>query len=246
MRVSACVASCMTGLAVLVLLPGRALGAAPGAGAEFDNSSANYEPPPTVRRGGFAMAINQGFGVGEYRGYPLTFEALSDPDGERTTGPAFATNFNLWLGVGLRDWLTVGLGLSALGAYGQNNASNLGILFHAEAFPLFAWGGFYQDLGLAFDGGIGASLMAASDDTKFEDPIAEGGAMSTLSFSAFWEPLRFWHFSAGPQFSYVYAFSQTMQVNQATLGFRMSLYGVQPAKKDDADTATFGTSAGGL
>ena len=185
------------------------------------------------------MAISQGLGMGEYRGYPLTFAALNDPNGERSTGPAFTSNFNLWLGVALRDWLTVGLGFSALAGFGENQGSNVGLLFHAEAFPMFAWGGFYQDLGFAFDGGIGTSLLATTDDKKFEDPIAEGGAMSTLGLSAFWEPLRFWHFSAGPQLSYMYSFSQTMHVNQVTLGFRMSLYGVQP-KKQSVETAAFG------
>lgn len=245
MRVGVRAISGIAGAVALGFSPGPALAAAPGAGAEFDSSSANYEPPPTIRRGGFAMAISQGFGLGAYNGYPLTFAALNDPDGERSTGPAFTTNFNLWLGAGLRDWLTVGVGFSALSAIGQNLGSTAGVLFHVEAFPMFTWGGFYQDLGFAFDGGVGMSLMASPDDKKFEEPIAEGGAMSTLGFSAFWEPLRFWHFSAGPQLTYVYSFSQTMNVNQGTLGFRMALYGVQPAKKESVETA-FGVSRGGM
>lgn len=203
--------------------------AAPGAGTTFEDNPINYVPPATQRRGGFALALNVGYGIGSYRGYPAEVAALGDPDQRVATGPALSTLVGLWLGGALRDWLTVGTGLSLRGAMGEVIGSAPTVLFRVEAFPLFSLGGLYQDLGVGFDGGLGISALVDKDSPR--DPLAEGGAMSSLALSVFWEPLRFWHFSAGPELSYMHAFSQTMTVDQATLGFRLALYGVQPKKK---------------
>lgn len=222
----------------LLLSTSPSWAAPPGQGAMFDSTGSNYDPGPPVRRGGFAAGFIQGFGVGNYRGYPLSITALNDPNGEQSTGVAFTSTFGLWVGGSLRDWLTVGAGFFAMGASGDVRGSDVAFMLHLETYPFFSWGGLYQDLGIGLDGGLGTALLAAKDDTKFEDPIAEGGSMSTLAVSAFWEPLRFWHFSMGPQFVYTHGFSQTMHVNQATLGIRMSVYGVQPKK--DAQSSAFG------
>jgi hypothetical protein len=137
----------------------------------------------------------------------------------------------LWLGGSPRDWLTTGLGFSLLSTRGQAMGTGVGILAHVEFFPLYSLGGTFHDLGVGFDGGLGISLLFENDDKKLEDPIAESGSLSTLGFSLFWEPIRVWHLSMGPTATYIYGFSQTMNINQFTLGFRGALYGVQPKKK---------------
>gem|GEM_PF-952116 len=198
----------------------------------YDNSSAQYRPPPTERRGGFAMGLTLSYGLGDYRGYPLEVEALNDPTQEQKTGLSMASNLSLWLGGSPRDWLTVGVGLSLMGAtLNQEIGTTTGILFHVEGFPLYSWGGTFRNLGLGFDGGVGIGAIYAKDDKKFEDPLAESGGMSTLGFSVFWEPILFWKISMGPAVNYTYAFSQTMQVNQFVLGFRTALYSAQPKMK---------------
>lgn len=178
------------------------------------------------------MGLTLSYGLGDYRGYPLEVEALNDPTQEQKTGLSMASNLSLWLGGSPRDWLTVGVGLSLMGAtLNQEIGTTTGILFHVEGFPLYSWGGTFRNLGLGFDGGVGIGAIYAKDDKKFEDPLAESGGMSTLGFSVFWEPILFWKISMGPAVNYTYAFSQTMQVNQFVLGFRTALYSAQPKKK---------------
>jgi hypothetical protein len=207
---------------------------APGGQVSFDADSVSYQPPPTERRGGFAMAATLGYGIGVYRGYELSVDALNDPNGQKTTGPAVASQIALWFGGSPRDWLTAGLGLSLLSAQNESTASGMAFMAHVEFFPLYYLGGTFHDLGLGFDGGLGVATMFDKADKDFETPIAESGSLSTLGFSAFWEPWRAWHFSFGPTANYVYGFSQTMNVNQFTIGFRGALYGVQPKKKRGA------------
>ncbi len=202
---------------------------------EYDADSINYEPPAVERRGGFALALTLGYGAGEYHGYPLTVAALNDPNERQSTGFALANNISLWLGTSPRDWLSVGLGVSLMSVSGsETTGSSAGIVFHVEGYPLYALGGIFRDIGLGLDGGLGLSNLYDVADTKDQSqPIAESGALSTLGFSAFWEPWQIWHLSMGPALNYTHSFSQTMTINQLTLGFRTALYSVQP-KKDKA------------
>lgn len=177
------------------------------------------------------MGLTGSYGVGVYRGYPMSVDALNDPNGRQSTDASLATNLNLWLGGSPRDWLTTGVGLSLLSAQlNQATGAGLAFLVHVEAFPLFSWGGTFQNLGIGLDGGLGVITLFDKDDKEFEDPIAESGSLSTLGFSLFWEPLRFWNISMGPSATYMHGFSQTMNVNQFTIGWRTALYGVQPKK----------------
>lgn len=208
------------------------LAAAPGSGATFDDSHVNYDPGPTERRGGFAMGVSQSFGFGVYSGYPLEVAALNDPNAKQTTGPALASQFNLWLGAALRDFLTVGVGVAIMSTQGANVGGDFALILHLEAYPFFYMGRFLRDFGLTFEGGLGVGgIVERKDVVSTGEPLADGGAMSTVGVGALWEPLRFWHFSAGPVVNYVHGFSQTMNVNQGTLGFRFVFYGTQPKKK---------------
>lgn len=214
--------------------------AAPGSGTSYDDAASNYDPGPTLRRGGFFMGVEQAMGIGAYSGYPLDVAALNDPDAKQTTGPGFATQFDLWLGAAVRDFLSFGLGASLLSANGDQIGGGLAMLFRLEGYPLFYKGGLYRDLGLSFEGGVSVGAIVEREDGKAGDQVANGGAMSTIGAGVFWEPLRFWHFSAGPSCNYLYAYSQTMQVQQGTLGFRFVFYGNQPKKRSSTkkpDTA---------
>lgn len=205
--------------------------APPGGQVSLDADSVNYKPPPTERRGGFAMAVSTGFGAGTYSGYELSVDALNDPDGQQTTGTAMASFTSLWVGGSPRDWLTLGLGFLSMSAQSPEVLGGGGALVaHIEGYPLFALGGVYQDLGLGFSGGLGVVNLVDADERDFEDPLATSGSLSTVSLEAFWEPWRLWHFSFGPALNYTHGFSQTMNLHQATLTFRASLYGVQPKK----------------
>lgn len=202
---------------------------APPLAPTFDSTSIQYRPPETERRGGFVTALTIGYGLGEYHGYPLEVAALNDPSQKQSTGASLASNLSLWIGAAPRDWITFGFGLSFLGAaLNQNFGTASAFLFHVEGFPLYSLGGIYRDLGLGFDGGAGASLLFDKDDKKLENPLAESGSLSTLGFNVFWEPIAFWKISMGPSLNYTHAFSQTMKVNQVTLGFRTVLYTSQP------------------
>jgi hypothetical protein len=195
----------------------------------YDDSSEQYRPPKTERRGGFATATTIAYGLGEYQGYPLEVAALNDPSQKRSTGATLTSSLSVWFGGSPRDWITTGLGLSLMsGGLGETIGNATGILFHLEGFPLYSLGGTYRNLGLGFDGGLGVGLLFDKDDTERQEPVAESGSLSTLGFSAFWEPITFWRMSMGPAVTYTHAFSQTMVINQITLGFRTALYSSQP------------------
>jgi len=227
------VGACVLG----ALLASPALAADSAGGAVFDASSVNYEPPKTIRRGGFAMGVSSGLGLGSYRGYPLEVDALNDPEGQQSTGPAFATQLNVWLGGSLRDFLTFGLGVGLTSGTASDRGVMSAVLFRVEAYPFFSRGGVFQDLGLSFDGGLGLAFMNEGEETAYEDRIADGGAMSTLALGVFWEPIRFWHVSGGPAVTYLRAFSQTMNIDQVTVGMRWALYGDHPKRKAKPEVA---------
>jgi hypothetical protein len=226
------IVSGLSSFCVATFLSLSAHATAPGGQVTYDVESVSYQPPPTERRGGFAMGVSGSYGLGVYRGYPLSVDALNDPNGRQSTGASLATNTSLWLGGTPRDWLSAGLGLALLSAnFNEARGVAAALVVHVEAFPLYSLGGTLENLGLGFDGGIGVATLFDPEDKEFEDPLAESGSLSTLGFSAFWEPIRFWQVSMGPTVSYIHGFSQTMNVNQFTIGWRSALYGVQPKKK---------------
>lgn len=213
-----------------MLVSSLCLAVAPG--GTNDDNLVNYEPPATTRRGGFAVGLTNSLGLASYRGYENTVVALADPRNEQTTGAELSSSFGLWLGGAVRDFLTLGLGFQSSSALtGDKPSFNPALLLHIEGYPLFFKGGAFRDLGVGLDAGLGTAVMFDQADTELKDPIAMGGSMSFLAFSAFWEPLQFWQFSAGPVLTYQHSFSQTFQINQGLLGFRMVFYGTQPREQ---------------
>ncbi len=210
---------------LLVALPARA---APPGGYDAP-SYVSYERPPTQRRGGFSFGVSAGYGVGVASAYPNEADKVGVPSFRESTGAAIDSRFAFWLGGALRDWLTVGVGVSLSAVQGNGLiGSNAGPLFHIEAFPLFFKGGQYQNLGLALDAGFGVGALI--DPEVPEEILAGGGAASELGVTAFWEPFRFWAASTGPSITYSHGFGQTYSGHQFVLGWRFVIYGDQPRR----------------
>lgn len=185
--------------------------------------------PPTERRGGFTMGAAFGAGLTAHAGYPNVADQIGDPAYLAASGPLFGYTATFWLGGALRDWLSVGLGVSAAnaGAGATKSGITSGIV-HLELYPLYGLGGHFRDLGFDVDAGLGGGALL---QTSFDSQPIDAGATSHLAFSAHYEPWRFALFSAGPVLSYAQDFNITTQVSQVTLGLRFVLYTTQPREK---------------
>ena len=59
----------------------------------------------------------------------------------------------------------------------------------------------------------------------FVERVAEGEATAAVGTSVFFEPIRFWMCSTGPELSYNYQFSRSISAHQFVVGWRLVLYG---------------------
>jgi hypothetical protein len=199
------------------------LSASSAAGQE-GAEEANYDPP-TERRGGFVVGLGLGFGVGNYSGYPNEGEDINNPESHSTTGTSFSNQSSIWIGGALRDWFTFGAGFFRNVANSDDlSGQGFTIGTHLEAFPLYALGGLYRDLGLATEFGAGGGAIFDSEN----DETANGGSMSTVGVGAFFEPWQFWQMSTGPSMMYTHQFSRSLKVHSFVLGWRAVLYTGQP------------------
>ena len=232
--------------AFLVTLSVAAVTSAAPPGGSNDDNLISYERPEIERRGGFAIGLTSGLSLVDFSGYPNRVSAIGDASQEEATGANLGSNFGFWVGGSPRDWITLGAGIASTATLGGDyTASNAAFVLHAEVFPLYSLGGTFRDLGLAVDGGPSFGAMYSSKDKDLENILADGGSMSFLSSTVFWEPIRFWHFSTGPAFVASHSFSQTLTVNQFALSWRIVFYGDQPkdppAGAQPSETAGFGT-----
>lgn len=193
--------------------------------ADFAESDyGDYEPPKPERRSGFTFGLDYGAGYGHIVGYPNKLAQLNDP-AYRQTISAAGGGGAFWIGSALRDWISVGLGYAARGAGNKETSGGGGaILFRVEGFPLYMQGPRWRDLGVLAEFGAGSGAIADKDGTQ----LANAGSMSSVAFGAFYEPLQFWHFSAGPVVRYAYDFSTSWASHNASVGFRLVFYGTQP------------------
>ncbi len=203
----------------LVALSGRA-----NAQAVESAEGERYRAPPTERRGGFHLGLSSGAGYGGVIGYPNKLGQIHNPSYRQSVG-GLATATGLWVGGMLRDWLGVGVGASLLSTLEkQQQAATFAFVLHVEAFPAYALGGQWRELGVLAEFGAGGGVVL--DDAQREQ--ANGGALSVIGIGAFWEPWKFWHLSAGPALQYSYRFSESMHAHGVSLGLRLAFYGVQP------------------
>ena len=192
--------------------------------AQEDADETNYIPK-TERRDGFSVGLGYGLGLGNYVGYPNEVEAINNPEYRSSTGTSLASGLSVWLGGALRDWLTVGVGMTTQGgSNGDLLAGGAAFGMHLEGFPLFGLGELWRDLGIIAEFGAGSALIEDGDGNE----TANGGSMSMVGFGLLYEPWQFWRMSTGPTLMYKYQFSDSMTASTVLLGWRLAFYWTQP------------------
>jgi hypothetical protein len=203
----------MLGLAILCLAAPRE--------ALATEAGAPVSSPPSVRRSGIVVGISTGLALSRANGYPNDVAKIDVPEFEASTGTGVNRGTALWIGGALADWLTLSAGFSG-GSYESNGLSASGSILHLriDTFPLFWRGGPWQDLGVSFVAGTGNYSVDRGNER-----VAEGEATAAVGTGVFFEPIRFWHCSTGPELSYNYQFSRSISAHQFVVGWRLVLYG---------------------
>jgi hypothetical protein len=189
--------------------------------ARATETGAPVPAPPSVRRSGIVVGISSGLALSRVSGYRNDVAEIDLPEFEVDTGTGVNRGTALWLGGALSDWLTLSFGFSG-GSYESRGLSTSGSILHlrADLFPLFWRGGLWQDLGV--------SLLAGTGNVSVErgaERVAEGEATSAVGAAVFFEPIRFWQCSTGPDLSYAHQFSRSISTHQFVIGWRLVLYG---------------------
>jgi hypothetical protein len=178
-------------------------------------------PTPAVRRSGFTAGLSGGVSMGRAYGYPNEAEKIDRREFLANTKFGLSTGSTLWLGGALTDWFTVGIGMLGTGVRGNGLVATGGaFVFHLETFPFFYAGKAGQNLGLLANFGAGSVAILRKEASK-----ANGGNMSCVGLGAFYEPLRFWRFSAGPSLEGTYMFSPSLRSLTMTAAMRLVFYG---------------------
>jgi hypothetical protein len=196
------------------------------------NAAAQSNPPdgdhelyaPYERRGGFMIGTIVGPAFGTASGNPKGQSYRFNPAYESKLGFAYGYRCTPFLGGALTDWFTVGVGLSfgTIQTRADHDSQITTFLFHFEAFPLYAKGGPWRDVGVAADFGAGASTI---HNTSTGEELAHSGVASAAGLGVFWEPWRVWHLAAGPSVSYQRNWSQWYERNDVLVGIRGMFYG---------------------
>lgn len=189
--------------------------------AQSDTWNPGRNEKPATRRSDFTIGLSGGLLVGDARGYPNDVDKIGNPADFAGTGFGAGGGGALWVGGALKDWFTVGVGISGGDFRGNGlRASGGGFVFHIETFPLFYQGGVWRDLGLMADFGAGSEQVKRGNDTA-----ADGGSMSVVGFGALWEAWHFGHFASGPTLEYQRLFSPSATVDSVLGGMRIVYYG---------------------
>lgn len=189
-------------------------------------------PPPTEpapdasavaeRRCGFTIGLLGGGHLGTARGYPN--DALKIDREEFLTDVGFAGGGlgELYVGIALADWMVFGLGFAYGGTLSADHESAFGgLAFRIDAFPAYAAGGVFEDLGLMVEAGFGiTNTDLSADGTR----VIESGAASRVAVGAFYEGIRLWKLSMGPYVAADVMFSQSVTQPAAWIGWRTALY----------------------
>lgn len=190
--------------------------------AAADTSNA-WETAPATRRYGFTAGILAGAMFGTAHGYPNAYGKIDNPD-FYASATGVGSGAILWIGGALTDWFTFGLGGGG-GSYGGSNRSAGGaFLFHLEAFPLFARGGAWRDLGVSADFGTGGGTITNRSSGA---ELSTAGSFSIASVGLFWESWRFasGHLVAGPAATFTYEGSESQVRTFGMAGIRGAFYG---------------------
>jgi hypothetical protein len=181
-----------------------------------------WETAPWEYRGGFAVGIVMGLGLGASNGFPADSAKIGRADFYTESGLGLAGMGGLWIGGALSDWLTFGLG----GGYSNilqadtKNPAPYGF-FSVDVYPLYPLGDAWRDLGLMTQVGL---AFARTDDAETDERLIDGNGASYVFAGAAWEGIQLWKIKMGPFLGAHYTFSQTMRRPAAMLGFRTTLY----------------------
>lgn len=197
----------------------------PSARAQANASDPRPEPAkPYERRGGFMLAAVAGASLGSASGNPKGQTERFDPAYESNLGLAYGYRWTPFLGGALTDWFTVGVGMSfgTMQTAGDLDSDVTTFVFHFEAFPLYARGGAWRDVGVMADFGAGVTTI---HNTVTGKELSNSAVASAAGLGVFWEPWRVWQLSAGPALSYQRNWSQWTERNDVTIGLRGAFYG---------------------
>lgn len=175
------------------------------------------------RRCGFSVGLLGGAMVGSAEGFPNDSLKIDRLTYFTETGAAGGGQGAGWLGVALVDWLVFGVE----GHGGRTHSSDhlttfFGGGLHLDAFPLYALGGQWQELGVSFSAGVATSKTVAS--AAPDVGLIESGGASRVGAGAFYEGIRLWKLSMGPFASYDQIWSQSAWRPTAWLGWRTAFY----------------------
>jgi hypothetical protein len=198
------------------------LAAAPAA-ADDAKAAPAWDSAPAAHRSGFVVGLAVGAGVTAFSGYPNDAQKVGFARYYTETGASLGGVFSLWFGGALADWFTFGVGFTggAMPLLSDKKASAGGLIFHVEAYPLFARGGKWRDLGVMFDGGTGSATVTPKDSTA---KLIDGGGASLVGMGPFYEGLKLWKFKGGPFVEASYTWSDTVRRPALFFGWRTSLY----------------------
>lgn len=190
--------------------------------AEPPDPSKAWETAPHEHRGGFAMGVILGLGVGASNGFPADTRKIGRAEFYTESGLGLATTSTLWIGGALADWLTFGVG----GGFGvivneETISPAPTAVFHTDVYPLYALGGALRNLGVTLDFGLG---FARTEDRETEDLLIDAGGASHVFAGVLFEGIEVWKLKMGPFAGVHYLFSETIRRPAAILGFRTSLY----------------------
>lgn len=180
-----------------------------------------WETAPHEHRGGFAVGLSLGGGLGAANGFPNDATKIGRLDYYTEGGLGITSASGLWLGGALADWLNFGVGFGySMILNGDTQSSTPLMFFHTDVFPLYPLGGPLRDLGVVFDVGLG---FPETIDVE-TDEILISGTSSYLMAGAVWEGIKAWKLRFGPMIAGHYMWSETLRRPALILGFRGTLY----------------------
>ena len=175
------------------------------------------------RRCGFTLGLMPTALMGTATGY--TNDALRIDREEFFTNTGFSgggAGFG-WVGIAVADWLVFGAGGNfGVLLNGDYSTEFFGGAFHIDAFPLFALGDAWQDVGLGVEVGLS---IATTQETATERVVIDAGLGSRIAVGAFYEGIRAWKLSMGPYVAVDTIFSQSAVNPVAAIGWRTAFYG---------------------
>jgi hypothetical protein len=193
-------------------------------------------PPPTTSEGeeswlnapphqrcGFTIGLGLGSLLGATSGYPNDATKVDRDEFYENTGFSYGSNLNLYIGIALADWFTVGVG-PTLGQL-QNSDTKTGFFtfgFHLDVYPAFGLGGHWENIGLMVDAGLGGNVTTDKEDDTLE--LIQSPVSSRLATGVVFEGVKLWKFKMGPFAAFDAMWSPTSFRPAGWLGWRTAFY----------------------